>query len=264
VKLKKLKNGKFEPVKRIDTTTEEMKLKFIDDEVKARGFLKLWMSSSVLQKLSHLNTAQEIWEAVQEEFEGKTLLHQVYILRKLFFTRQESDEEEKIRDYLNEKKRLWEQISTMDDVALPEHMYPLAVLVGLSSNWDNMIRDYCTRTSITSKEINQAIEAEFLNRRERGTNKQASGNEFSMNVEAKESPQQLKCSHCRRDHHDFDNCFFLPTHPKFSKERTWREAQLQKKTGNKGFLSRVENCLKKHPKTETIVNPIGTQIEIKL
>ncbi len=68
---------------------------------------------------------------------------------------------------MTEKKRLWELLGTMPDVKLPEIIFPISILVGLDDSWTSVVRDYSSRETIQIHEIEYAIKAELLNRRER-------------------------------------------------------------------------------------------------
>jgi hypothetical protein len=188
---KTLKNGKRIKIARKQLLSEETLDKHRGEEVKAKGILRLLCNGSMYETISKLDSAKDIWTALLQEYESQSIYDKIYCLHDLFFTKLESESEEDVRKYLDNKALKFSEAGRMN-LCLPKEMLPLFTLAGLSGPWKALLREYSSKENVTFEEVKRRIEIELQNKKQGiiGPEKHT-----ALTVQ-KDPDNQEKCSHC--------------------------------------------------------------------
>lgn len=113
--------------------TDEQREKWQEAQEKAHSAIVLCLSDKVLRKVSHEETALDVWNKLQEPYLQKTLVNRLYMKQKLYSYKIQDDRP--LGDQLDEYSKVLDDLKNAE-VKLQDEDKALLLLNGLPKSYD--------------------------------------------------------------------------------------------------------------------------------
>ena len=129
------------------------------------------VSDESIIHIQHGSTSHVAWKNLEAIYEDKSQETAVAIIRNLWHTTAEEDED--VSEHLTTLKKYWERLNLVDDDSfkIPEVQFKIAIMSSLPPSWDNFTRPYISirkgdssdpKLMATSQELIGVLKEEYV------------------------------------------------------------------------------------------------------
>lgn len=173
-------------------------------DAKARAVIGLSISDEHLDHVRDTENAAEMWKAICDVFQRKTLLNRINA-RRAFYTAKMRDDE-KMLHFINRVRHLASDLKSMD-VVVEEEDIAMAILCGLPDRFEHLI--VAIDTTIGDRKLDlEFVKSRLLQEEQRMNDraKEESGSDTAL-VGAQSRKKSMVCYYCGKKGHIQRNCF---------------------------------------------------------
>ena len=174
------------------------------DDAKAKAVIGLTLSNDLLEHVRGIETAYEMWEAITNLFQRRTLLNSLSARRRFYSVKM--NDGEKALAYISRVRQLAADLKAMD-VKVEDGDIAMTVLCGLSSKYEHLIVaiDAAKEDSELTLDF---VKSRLLQEEQRiGSRVKSEPKGDSALITDPKRPVGKKCDHCGKPNHTEDNCW---------------------------------------------------------
>ena len=190
-------------------------LKWKKKDAKAKAVIGLTLSDEHLDHVRDAETAFEMWKAILNIFQRRTLLNKLRARRNFYSVQMEDDE--RILTYINRVRQLASDLKSMD-VDVRDEDIAMSVLCGLPDRFEHLIVAIDTVTDETNLTL-EFVKSRLLQEEQR-MNDRNGGTKKPDAALVTNHRNTRKCSYCNKKGHTEPFCWKKQKDEKAKKEKT--------------------------------------------
>ena len=188
-------------------TDEDELSKWKKQDAKARAIIGLTVSDEHLDHVRDTDSAADMWNAICDVFQRKTLLNRINARRSFYTAKMREDE--KMLQFINRVRHLASDLMSME-VNVEEEDIAMAILCGLPERFEHLI--VAIDTTIGDRELSlEFVKSRLLQEEQRMSDraKEESGSDAALvgRQFRKRSSKNVTCYYCGNKGHIMRNCF---------------------------------------------------------
>eukprot|EP00737_Agarophyton_chilense_P003002 gb/GEZJ01003471.1/.p1 GENE.gb/GEZJ01003471.1/~~gb/GEZJ01003471.1/.p1 ORF type:complete len:730 (-),score=111.20 gb/GEZJ01003471.1/:63-2252(-) len=174
-------------------------------DAKARAIIGLTLSDEHLDHVRDADNAADMWKAICDVFQRKTLLNKINARRSFYSAKMRDDE--KMLQFINRVRHLASDLKCMD-VVVEEEDIAMAILCGLPERFEHLI--VAIDTTIGDRQLTlEFVKSRLLQEEQRMNDraKEEPGGSEAALVGRQSRWKNIECHYCHKKGHIQRNCF---------------------------------------------------------
>ena len=213
------------------------------NDAKAKAVIGLTLSNDLLEHVRGIETAYEMWEAITDLFQRRTLLNSLSARRRFYSVKM--NDGEKALAYISRVRQLAADLKAMD-VKVEDGDIAMTVLCGLPSKYEHLIVAIDAATGDSSLTMD-FVKSRLLQEEQRMTDRDKSKPAPDAALVTQPNPSnKVSCSHCGKENHTEAKCWKKYPHlqpNRVGRKQTGLAAKSERQTVGDNESSDTEICL---------------------
>ena len=213
------------------------------NDAKAKAVIGLTLSNDLLEHVRGIETAYEMWEAITDLFQRRTLLNSLSARRRFYSVKM--NDGEKALAYISRVRQLAADLKAMD-VKVEDSDIAMTVLCGLPSKYEHLIVAIDAATGDSSLTMD-FVKSRLLQEEQRMTDRDKSKPAPDAALVTQPNPSnKVSCSHCGKENHTEAKCWKKYPHlqpNRVGRKQTGLAAKSERQTVGDNESSDTEICL---------------------
>ena len=172
-------------------------------DAKAKAVIGLTLNDDHLDHVRGVSSAREMWEAIMNIFQRRTVLNKLKARRQFYSAQMEDNE--RILNYINRVRQLAADLKSME-VAVSDEDIAMSVLSGLPQKFEHLIVAIDTVTAGEARLSLEFVKSRLLQEEQRLNDRSGSakGTDTALVTDRKSA---RKCTYCKKKNHTEPFCW---------------------------------------------------------